>query len=209
MAFTHDGRKTTEKGGTGMRVGIYGGTFNPIHHGHIALGRQFLMAADLDQVWYVVSPQNPFKVGERLLDDDQRLLMVERALENEPQLLASDYEFHLPKPSYMWHTLQSMSHTYPDVEFTLLIGGDNWTRFHHWYHYEDILAHYRIAVYPRQDDPIDPATLPENVMLVSAELLDISSTEIRRLIREDKPYRHLVPTVVADLIEEKGWYAKE
>ena len=189
-----------------IKTGIYGGSFNPIHNGHIALAKAFLRQAALDGVWFVVSPQNPFKVNDHLLDDRWRLRLTKAALQGETRLMASDYEFHLPKPSYMWHTLQSMSREYPDREFTLLIGGDNWTMFHRWYHADDILSHYSLAVYPRKDNPIDTATLPPNVQLINAELLDISSTEVRHRITKGQDISHLVPPRVAELITKNHLY---
>ena len=187
-----------------IKTGIYGGSFNPIHNGHIALAKAFLRQAALDEVWFVVSPQNPFKVNDHLLDDRWRLRLTKAALQGETRLM--DYEFHLPKPSYMWHTLQSMSREYPDREFTLLIGGDNWTTFHRWYHADDILSHYSLAVYPRKDNPIDTATLPPNVQLINAELLDISSTEVRHRITKGQDISHLVPPRVAELITKNHLY---
>lgn len=189
-----------------IKTGIYGGSFNPIHNGHIALAKAFLRQAALDEVWFVVSPQNPFKVNDHLLDDRWRLRLTKAALQGETRLMASDYEFHLPNPSYMWHTLQSMSREYPDREFTLLIGGDNWTTFHRWYHADDILSHYSLAVYPRKDNPIDTATLPPNVQLINAELLDISSTEVRHRITKGQDISHLVPPRVAELITKNHLY---
>jgi nicotinate-nucleotide adenylyltransferase len=191
------------------QVGIYGGSFNPIHNGHIALARQFLSAVGLDEVWFVVSPQNPFKVNDTLLDDDKRLELVQLALQGEPKMKASDFEFHLPKPSYMWNTLQKMGKVYPDCEFVLLIGGDNWTRFDRWYHAEDILSHHRIAVYPRRDDPVHADTLPKNVQLIRAELLDISSTDIRQRIQQGRDIRQLVPPPVFEAITTQRLYLKE
>ena len=132
-------------------VGIFGGSFNPIHTGHIALAKSLCEKAGLDEVWFMVSPMNPFKkAATDLLDDQLRLEMVKKALEGEPQLQACDYEFHLPKPSYTWHTLQAISQDFSDIRFTLLIGGDNWAAFDKWYHHDDILAHYPIVVYPRK-----------------------------------------------------------
>lgn len=191
---------------TNTRVGIYGGSFNPIHNGHIALARQFLTEVGLDEVWFVVSPQNPFKVNDRLLDDEKRLQLVRTALAEEPQLVACDYEFHLPKPSYMWNTLQAMSRDYPDKSFTLLIGGDNWTSFSRWYHADDILSHYPIAVYPRKDAPIDSSQLPPSVQVIEAELLDISSTDIRKRIANGEAIDSLVPKEVASAIQQQHLY---
>lgn len=200
--YTDRPTPTAASGHARRRVGIYGGSFNPIHVGHIALARHFLTAVGLDEVWFVVSPQNPFKVNDALLDDRQRLAIVRKALSAESGMAACDVEFHLPKPSYMWNTLQKLSADHPDCTFTLLIGGDNWTRFARWYHADDILSHYSIAVYPRQDDPIDAATLPPQVQLVAAPLLAVSSTDIRRRIAEGRSIARLVPSSVVHDIEK-------
>ena len=115
-----------------INTGIFGGSFNPIHNGHIALAKHILLLAGLDEIWFVVSPQNPFKSTDSdLLADHFRLELTRLALADEPHLVANDYEFRLPKPSYMWHTLQAMSYDYPNRTFTLLIGADNWMRFSH------------------------------------------------------------------------------
>ena len=187
-------------------VGIYGGSFNPIHNGHLALARQFIESMALDEVWFVVSPQNPFKVGEPLLDDDKRLEMVRLALADETKMYATDVEFHLPRPSYMWNTLCQLSKDNPDCEFVLLIGGDNWTSFHRWYNADKLLRYYRIAVYPRRRDVIDEATLPTNVHLLRASLLDISSTEIRKRLAKGLPVDHLVPDAVLQMIIRERLY---
>lgn len=176
-----------------MNVGIYGGTFNPLHNGHIALAKAFLKQCGLDEVWFVVSPQNPFKISNVLLDDNLRLQMVREALKNEPGLKVSDVEFHLPKPSYMYRTLRYLSAEYPGVGFTLLIGGDNWKAFDRWKNADEIVGNYRIAVYPRSGDEIDESQLPDNVVLLKMPLLNISSTEIRQKIRNHRSISGLVP----------------
>lgn len=180
-----------------IRTGIYGGSFNPIHNGHIALARQFLSDLNLDEVWFVVSPQNPFKADDKLLDDQKRLRMVRKALQGESRMQACDVEFSLPKPSYMWNTLQRLSEQHPDREFVLLIGGDNWARFDHWYHADDILRTYSIAIYPRQGQHIGETTLPDNVSLLSAPLLDISSTDIRNRAAKGQTVSQFVPSSIA------------
>ena len=183
----------------GKKVGIYGGSFNPIHRGHIALARQMLRKAHLDEVWFLVSPLNPFKQASTdLLDDQTRLLLTRQALADEPRLVASDYEFHLPRPSYSWDTLQALSRDYPEHEFVLVIGADNWLAFDRWYHAEDILDSYPIVIYPREGCPIDAATLPPTVQLVKTRLYNVSSTDIRRRIREGRPVRRLLPPAVHD-----------
>ncbi len=187
-----------------IKTGLFGGSFNPIHIGHIHLARQLLRAARLDEVWFLVSPQNPLKQDMRLAPEQQRLEMAQIALRRYKRLKVSDFEFHLPRPSYTWTTLQALSQQYPDREFTLLIGGDNWERFPQWYRHDDILAAYHIAVYPRVDAPIDPATLPPNVLLVKAETVDVSSTQIRERLRNHQSVAGLVPASVERyLIREK------
>lgn len=184
-----------------IRTGIYGGSFNPIHNGHIAIAKRMLEEAGLDEIWLIVSPQNPLKTAVSLLDDQQRLAMTQRALAPYPQLKASDYEFSLPRPSYMWHTLQHLSADYPDHEFTLLIGADNWAVFDRWYHAADIIAHYPIAIYPRTGSPIDTATLPPNVRLYDTGLYDISSTEVRERAQRGEDVSALVPKVIVEDVE--------
>ena len=182
------------------RIGIYGGTFNPLHNGHIALAKAFLAQAGLDEVWFVVSPQNPFKKNDVLLDDNLRLEMVEGALNGEERMKVSDVEFHLPKPSYMYITLRHLAKEYPESTFTLLIGGDNWTAFDRWAHADEI------AVYPRREDNIEASTLPENVFLLDTPLIDISSTEIRQRVHDGQPIDNLVPPKIAEFIGKYNLY---
>ncbi len=184
-------------------TGIYGGSFNPIHYGHIALAHHILEVGDLDEIWFLVSPQNPLKQHSQLLDDDKRLSMARQALAEEKGLTASDYEFHLPLPSYTWNTLQHLSADYPERRFSLIIGGDNWACFDRWWHADDIVRHYPIIIYPREDSPIDETTLPGTVKLVHTPLFNISSTQIRHLIHEGKSIHGLVPDVIeAQAIKE-------
>lgn len=180
-----------------MKVGIYGGSFNPIHNGHIALAEAFLRQAELDEVWFMVSPQNPLKANTSLLDDKIRFKMVQKVLKHKRNLIACDYEFHLPKPSYTWDTLQRLSNDFPQHQFTLLIGSDNWTAFDRWYHHEKILQNYKIVIYPRLGDEIDKNELPNSVSLLNAEFINISSTEIRERIANGKSIDHLVPAEIA------------
>ena len=181
-----------------LKVGIFGGSFNPVHTGHIALAKSLCEKARLDEVWFMVSPQNPFKAhATDLLDDRLRLEMVQKALESEPRLKACDYEFRLPKPSYTWNTLQALTEDYPDTEFTLLIGGDNWAAFDKWFRHDDILSRYPIVVYPRRGSNV--GEVPEGVSVVETPLLDISSTEIRQRIREGKSIKGMVPLSVEPL----------
>ena len=186
-----------------MNIGIYGGSFNPIHRGHIALARQIRRKAHLDEVWFMVSPLNPLKADRGdLLPDELRLALVRKALEGEEGLVACDYEFHLPRPSYTWDTLQALSRDFPQHTFTLVIGADNWLVFDRWAHTADIMAHYPIVIYPREGSPIDVDALPESVRLVQMPLYNVSSTDVRQRIREGRPVRRLLPKNAYDDIVE-------
>ena len=190
-----------------IKTGIFGGSFNPIHNGHISLAKQLKEKAGLDEVWLMVSPQNPMKQQADLLSDEVRLQMVRLALEHETGIVASDYEMHLTKPSYTWNTLQALSRDYPDRQFVLMIGGDNWAIFDKWYHADDILQNYQLVVYPRREAQTkQKKALPASVMMVEAELLDISSTEVRQRIRERRSIQKLVPSSVAAFIKQEGLY---
>ncbi|MBP3776577.1 MAG: nicotinate (nicotinamide) nucleotide adenylyltransferase [Prevotella sp.] len=178
------------------RTGIFGGSFNPIHCGHIALAKEILRQTELDEVWLMVSPQNPLKQENELLDDSLRYQLAQKALEGVEGIEASDYEFHLPKPSYTWTTLQRLQQDYPDRVFTLLIGGDNWERFQRWYHWKDILRHFDVVVYPRDGQ----------VGTIQADLLPVSSTEVRERVRRGESIEGLVPAVIID--DVKRLYAK-
>ena len=190
-----------------MNIGLVGGSFNPIHNGHVRLAKSLLQEAALDEVWFLVSPQNPFKQDQQLLDDDKRLQLVRLALKEEPQLMASDFEFHLPKPSYTWNTLQALEQEYPERKFTLLIGGDNWEAFDKWYRYEDILKRYPIIVYPREGSKVSGVKFQvSDIQIVETPLINISSTQIRQRLQEGKSVRGLVNTEVAMVIEQEHLY---
>lgn len=190
-----------------MNIGLFGGSFNPIHNGHVRLAKSLLQEAALDEVWFLVSPQNPFKQDQQLLDDDKRLQLVRLALKEEPQLMASDFEFHLPKPSYTWNTLQALEQEYPERKFTLLIGGDNWEAFDKWYRYEDILKRYPIIVYPREGSKVSGVKFQgSDIQIVETPLINISSTQIRQRLQEGKSVRGLVNTEVAMVIEQEHLY---
>ncbi len=185
-----------------MKIGLFGGSFNPIHVGHIALARQLCQLAALDEVWLMVSPLNPLKKTQDLLDDELRLKMVQKALEGENGLVACDYELRLPKPSYTWNTLQHLKKDFPNDTFVLLIGGDNWQLFPRWYRAQEIMNDYQIVVYPRRGSEIDPTTLPEHVTVVETELLDISSTEVRKKVSQGISVKGLVPDSIEPLVRQ-------
>jgi len=170
-------------------TGIFGGSFNPIHNGHIALAKAALEQCGLDEVWLMVSPQNPLKQETDLLADNLRYEMVQQALQGVDGIVASDYEFHLPKPSYTWNTLQHLSKDYPNRQFTLIIGGDNWAHFERWRRWKDILRHYNVAVYPRD----------QYIGTFDAPLLDVSSTEIRQRIASGDGIQGMVPDSIISI----------
>jgi len=138
---------------------IYGGTFNPIHNGHVKMGQELLRITDIKEIWYMVSPLNPFKQGQTIAPDEARFELAKEALKGCKGLKACDYEFLLPKPSYTWNTLQKLRAEYPKREFALVIGADNWPRFGDWYHSSDILSTTQIFIFPRQGTDIDPSAL--------------------------------------------------
>ena len=174
-------------------IAIFGGSFNPIHTGHIALAQAVQKQCGLDEVWLMVSPQNPLKRNDSdLLDDHLRLQIAQKALEDVEGVKACDYEFSLPKPSYTWNTLQHLTKDYPDHTFILLIGGDNWAHFTRWRHWQDILWHYDVIVYPRD----------EYQGTIDVPLLDVSSTEIRQKVRAGESIRGLVPDQIISDVEK-------
>jgi len=175
------------------RIGIFGGSFNPIHTGHIALAQAVQKQCGLDEVWLMVSPQNPLKCNDSdLLDDQLRLQIAQKALEGVDGVKACDHEFRLPKPSYTWNTLQHLTKDYPDYTFILLIGGDNWAHFQRWHHWKDILWHHDIVVYPRD----------EYQGTIDVPLLPVSSTEIRQKVRAGESIKGLVPDGIIPLVEQ-------
>lgn len=184
-----------------IKTGIFGGSFNPIHNGHISLAKQIKKIAKLDEIWFVVSPHNPLKDSAELMSDNDRLQMVRLAVEDEPGLVASDCEFKLPRPSYMLHTLQNLSKDFPDREFTLIIGADNWLCFDKWFGYNEILERYKIIVYPREGSKLKAEELPQGVKLVDTELYNVSSTQIRKMMKEGKSIDKLVPAKVSAYIK--------
>ena len=191
--------------GEAFRTGIYGGSFNPIHIGHIQLSQALLDEHLVDEMWLLVSPQNPFKVNQKLLDDNARLELAQLAVRNIPNITVSDYEFHLPRPSYMVHTLEHLRKEFPEREFILIIGADNWERFPMWYKSEEILARHQVIVYPRPGCLLQD--IPEGVTVANTPLIDISSTEIRENIKNPNySGEGLCPTVWEEIKRKRYYY---
>ena len=184
-----------------MKIGLFGGSFNPIHNGHIAIGRTMLHALSLDEVWYMVSPENPWKRGaDDLAPEDVRYDTVRAALRGEKGLVASDYEFHLPKPSYTWNTLQHLERDYPQHQFVLIVGGDNWQRFSHWAHADEIVQRYDIAVFPRSGADSGASIQGGRVSIVNVPRIDVTSTQIRRMLRNGEDVSGLVPRSILGML---------
>jgi nicotinate-nucleotide adenylyltransferase len=191
-----------------MKIGLFFGSFNPIHIGHLALANYFIEYTDLDKIWFVVSPQNPFKKKNTLLDEKQRLYMVKLAIENNNRISASDIEFKLSQPSYTINTLAHLKEKYPKHEFALIMGADNLDTFHKWKNYEAILNQHEIYVYPRPNSNGGDLAKHPKVKMTQAPLIEISSTAIRNAIKEKKDVRYFVPAAVWEYITEMHFYKK-
>jgi len=187
-------------------TGLYFGSFNPIHIGHLAIANYFLEFADLKELWFVVSPQNPLKQKSSLLPDYQRLELVNRALRDYPRFRASSIEFNLPKPSYTIDTLAYLNDKYPKKEFALIIGEDNLASFHKWKNHELILENNKILVYPRPNCEKNNLANHKNVTFVDAPLMEISSSFIRNAVKQGKDIRFFLPEEVWQYIDEMHFY---
>ena len=181
-----------------MRIAIFSGSFNPIHNGHLAIAREALAQGAVDELWFLVSPQNPLKKNHDLLPEADRLKMVKLAIENEPGMMASDFEFHLPRPTYTIKTLESLKTNYPEHQFKLLIGGDNLAIFHKWFEYQRIIDEFGLIVYPRPEFSIENLPKFANTTIISAPLIDLSATEIRKKLIKGE----LITGMVSRKVEE-------
>ncbi len=191
-----------------QKTGLYFGSFNPIHNGHMAIANYMREFTDLDEVWFIVSPQNPFKNKQSLLSEYHRFEMVNLAIDDTPGYRASNIEFHLPKPSYTVDTLAYLFDKYPDREFVLIMGSDNLINFHKWKNFNEILRYHHIYVYPRPDTPETPLLNNPRVHLTNAPLMEISSSFIRTAVKEGKDVRFYLPHRVWNFIEEMHFYQK-
>ncbi|CAA0165566.1 nicotinate (nicotinamide) nucleotide adenylyltransferase [Tenacibaculum maritimum] len=191
-------------------IGLYFGTFNPIHIGHLIIANYMVENSDLDEIWMVVTPHNPFKKKSTLLDNYHRLEMVFKATEGYDKIKPSDIEFNLPQPNYTVHTLAHISEKYPDHQFNLIMGEDNLKGLHKWKNYETILEDYEVYVYPRISEG-KVATQFDNhhkIHRVEAPIIQISSTMIRNQIKEGKNSKPLLSATVWKYIDEMNFYKK-
>lgn len=189
-----------------MNIGLYFGSFNPIHTGHLIIANHIHQNTDLDKVWFVVSPQNPLKKSNTLLNEYDRLHLVTLAIKDNVNFRASNIEFSLPKPSYTVQTLAYCTEKFPNENFTIIMGSDSFQNIKNWKNYEFILANYKIIVYQRPAFEIDLSQLRDNVSTLKAPLLEISATHIRQAIRNDQSVKYLIPDEVNDYILENNLY---
>lgn len=190
-----------------MKIGLYFGTFNPIHVGHLIIANHMVENADLDEVWLVVTPHNPFKKKATLLDNYQRYEMVYQATEDYPLLKPTDIEFGLPQPSYTVNTLVHLQEKYPDHTFSLIMGEDNLQGLHKWKNHEILVKDHDIYVYPRVFiEKKSKQVSYDRVHLIDAPIVEISSTEIRKAIKEKKNVKPLLPQKVWQYIDEMNFY---
>lgn len=190
-----------------MKIGLYFGSFNPIHTGHLIIVNHILNDTELEKVWIIVSPQNPFKTSTGLLNEYDRLHLVRVATEDDTRIKASDIEFNLPKPSYTVNTLAYLAEKYPEHEFSIIMGSDSFQNLSKWKNHEVIVSGYPIYVYKRAGFEIENS-LNAKMKIVDAPLLQISATQIRQLIKQGKSIRYMVPPRVMEEIEKGGYYRK-
>ena len=191
-----------------MKIGIFGGSFNPIHSGHAIIAHHIISSGAVDRLWLMVSPVNPLKVGlEQQVADTNRLRMVEMVTRPLENVETSAFEFTMPKPSYTIDTLNALQAKFPDDEFYLVTGADNWVIFERWRNSEEILAKYHLLVYPRLGyDVVIPEELRDRVTLVDAPIIELSSTAVRERLAQGLSARYYVPDEVLSYIERKGLY---
>ena len=188
-----------------MKIGLYFGSFNPVHIGHLAIANYFVEFSDMEQLWFVVSPQNPFKEKKSLLAEHHRLALVKVAIEDDLRFRASNVEFSMPQPSYTIDTLTYLKEKYEEHEFVLIMGEDNLKGFHKWKNYQEILDNHQIYVYPRDYKTIKK-TLYDNITIVDAPLIEVSSSFIRNAIKEGKDVSFFTQYKVSEYLKEMHFY---
>ena len=191
-----------------MKVGLYFGSFNPIHIGHLVIANHLVEHSNLDQIWFVVTPHNPFKKKSSLLDNYQRLEMVYRATKDYTKLKPSDIEFNLPQPNYTINTLTYLQEKYPDNTFSLIMGEDNLKSFHKWKNYELILENHHIYVYPRISKGMVETQFDNHKKIhhIDAPIMELSSTFIRNAIKTGKNIQPMLPEYVWEYLDEMNFY---
>ena len=191
-----------------MKIGLFFGSFNPIHIGHTAIANYMLEFCGLDRLWFVVTPHNPLKEKKTLLADIHRLQLVREAIGDNNKMKASNVEFSLPQPSYTVNTLAYLKEKHPEHEFVLILGSDNLSTFKKWKNYEEILKHHHLLVYPRAESDGGELAKHPKVKMTDAPLMDVSSTFIRQAIKNKKDVRYLMPDAAWQYAREMHFYEK-
>lgn len=186
-----------------LKTGIYSGSFNPIHIGHLALANWLCEFGGMDEIWFLVTPHNPLKKRDELMDDNLRYQMVKAAVGDYSKFKASDFEFNLPKPTYTITTLRSLQQAYPDRDFHLIIGADNWASIEQWKDYQALLSEFPILIYPRKGFDIRIPEHYSHIRQVDAPLIEISSTFIRQALNTGKDVRFFIPEAVRQMLLTK------
>ena len=190
-----------------MKIGIYSGSYNPIHSGHAMLASYILRNSDLDELWLVVTPQNPLKQDVEMAANEHRLAMAKLVAGEIDGLYASDFEFSLPQPSYTYTTLCKLNERFPMHQFVLIVGSDNWLIFNKWRDNEKIISEYGLLIYPRPGFEIESEILPDNVEFLSAApQIEVSSTDVRRMLQEGIDVSKHLPIRVYDYIKKENLY---
>ena len=190
-----------------MKIGLYFGSFNPVHVGHLIIVNHILNESELEKIWFIVSPLNPFKDSHNLMNEYDRLHLVKKAIEEDPRLKASDIEFSLPKPSYTVHTLAYLKEKYPDHSFSIIMGSDSFQNLGKWKNPETLIENYPIIIYKRPGFDVNNK-LNANITIMDAPLLEISSTYIRELIKAGKSIKYLVPSNIEEEILSSTFFRK-
>lgn len=188
-----------------MKIGLFFGSFNPIHTAHLIVANHILNETDITKIWFVVSPKNPFKTETGLLNEYHRLHLVRLATEDDNRIKATDIEFHLSRPSYTANTLIYLAEKYPENKFCIIMGSDSFQNLPKWKNFETVLKNYQIYVYPRPGFEIENNS-GVKLKIVDAPLLQLSATQVRKNIREEKSIRYMVPDKVLEEIERGGYY---
>ena len=190
-----------------MKIGLYFGSFNPIHNGHLIIANSILNELDLQKIWFIISPQNPFKQNNSLLNEYDRLHLARLALQDDVRMKALDIEFSLPKPSYTANTLTYLKEKYPKNNFTVIVGSDSFQNINNWKNFETIIKNYPICVYKREGFEIKKKH-NASVTILDSPLIEISATQIRNHIKNKKSIRYMVPEIVREEIETRRFYKK-
>lgn len=191
-----------------MNIGLYFGSFNPIHIGHLVIANHILNETEIEKIWFVVSPQNPLKENNTLLNEYDRLHLVRLAVQDDNRVKSSDIEFNLPRPSYTSNTMAFLSEKYPDHKFSIIMGSDSYQNLHKWKNFQTIINHYDILVYQRKDHDIKEF-FDKKPIVLNAPLIEISASQIRENIKTGKSIRYLVPEIVREEIETRRFYKQK